>query len=360
MHRRLVPGLAALPLLATAAPAHALAPTAYPTAAGPVMPGTSRVVDTWKNVGTWQTSAVQIAPRWVLSSGHSPMPEGATYRNARGEATIAQVYRPAIPWGEPSGADLTLYYLASPINAGGTFPKVLDRRIDSALDDGLPGWVLNAGYGLNGTTPPNSTTPTVLWSTPYGLTSDGGSDQIAATGGDSGGAQYWFPTPTAAPVLASLMVTGGVGALGLGFQQAVGGIQPITGEPLRQFMEAAFAAHAGEPDAAGAQFTTVEAEAGPLDTLKPGAVFEAWADSVGATSIRVAWINPSSDQVPRTGVKIYMNGVLKATAPATATSIRVTGLKWLTTYKVRVVSTGPGGDAVSIPKDDSFTAFTFL
>lgn len=360
MHRRLVPGLAALALLTTAAPAHALTPTAYPTATGPVMPGTSRVVDTWKNVGTWSTSAVQIAPRWVVSSGHSPIPVGETYRNARGQATIAQIYYPAVPWGQPFGADLVLYYLASPINAGGTFPKILDRRVDSALHDSLPGWMLSAGYGTNGVTPPDSTTPTVLWSTPYGLTAEGGSDQIAAVGGDSGGGQYWFPSATAAPVLTSIMVGGTNGALGSGFQQTIAGTQPGSGEQLRNFLDAAFAAHAGEPDATAPQFTTVEAEAGPLNTLKPAAVYEAWADSVGATSIRVGWINPESDVVPRTGVKIYMNGVLKATAPATATSIKVTGLKWLTTYKVRVVSTGPGGDAVSIPNDDSFSAFTFL
>lgn len=360
MQRRLVPGLASLALLISAAPAHALSPTAYPTATGPVMPGTSRVVDAWKNVGTWTTSAVQIAPRWVLSSGHSPMPVGATYRNARGQATIAQTYQPAVPWGEPSGADLVVYYLSSPINAGGTFPKILGQRVSADLQDSLPGWLLNAGYGTNGTTPPDSTTPTVLWSTPYGLTADGGSNQIAATGGDSGGAQYWFPSATSQPVLTSILVSGGTGALGIGYQQAASGTQPGTGEQLRDFMDAAFAAHAGEPDATAPQFTTIEAEAGPLNTLQPAAVFEAWADSVGATSIRVGWINPESDVVPRTGVKIYMNGVLKATAPATATSIKVTGLKWLTTYKVRVVSTGPGGDAVSIPNDDSFSAFTFL
>lgn len=323
------------------------------------MPGTSRVVDTWKHVGTWQSSAVQIAPRWVLSADHSSIPPGQLFRNARGQATVVQQYRPTVGYDEAgsNGIDLTLHYLDAPINATGTFPKLLDAYVDTALNDSLPGWLFNVGYGFAGTTPPAPNTPTVAWSTAYGMASPGSAAKVIGTGGDSGGGQFWFPTPTSAPVLAGIL-TQGV-ETGIGFQQPVGGVKPTTGERIRDFMDAAFAARAGEPGATPPQFTTIQEQVGPLSALKPAAVSEAWADSIGATSMRVDWFNPVSDQVPRTGVKILLNGVVKATAPADATHVTVSGLKWFTLYKVRVVGTGPGGDAVSIAADDSFDAFTF-
>ncbi len=75
MSRRLATAVTAAALLASAAPAHALSPTTYPTGAGPGFPSRHVPrVDTWKLVGTWQTSAIQLAPRWVLSSDHSSIP----------------------------------------------------------------------------------------------------------------------------------------------------------------------------------------------------------------------------------------------------------------------------------------------
>jgi hypothetical protein len=272
---------------------------------------------------------------------------------------VLQQYRPTIGYDEDArGIDLTLEYLSAPINVPGTFPKILDTRVDMGLDDSLPGWILNAGYGYNATTPPNNTTPTVTWSTPYGLTAPGATTRPVATGGDSGGAMFWYPTATAAPVLAGMLVYGGETSIGV--QETVGGTNPVTGERVRAFMDAAFAARAGEPNATAPTFTTVEQQAGAFTTLKPAAVSEAYSDLTGATKVRAAWLMPNASVVPRTGFRVYFNGVLKATVGPNATNVTVTGLNWLTKYKVRVVAYNANGESVSIPTDDTFTTTTII
>lgn len=358
MSRRLATAVTAAALLASASPASALSPATYPTGAGPVIPGTSRAVDTWKLVGTWQTSAIQLAPRWVLSSDHSSIPVGETFRNAYGTATVLQQYRPTIGFDDDgNGIDLTLHYLSAPITGAPSYPKILDTTVNGGFDDSLPGWLLNVGYGLNGTTPPNTTTPVVGWSTTYGLTTVGGTTDLIATGGDSGGAQFWFPSATAAPVLAGVMTYGGPTSLGV--QQNVGGTQFHTNERIRDFMDAAFASRAAEPGATAPTFTTVEQQVGPVTGLRPGGVL-AYADMTGATKVRVAWHVMETSPVPRSGYRVYFNGVLKATVGPSATNVTVTGLQWLKKYTVRVAPYNASGEAVSIPRDDTFVTTTIL
>lgn len=340
MSRRLalLPAVAAAGLALSASPARALSPSIFPSASSPaVLPGTTRTVDEWKLVGRGSASGTQIAPQWVLSADHSSIPVGATFTTPYGSATVTQKWEP--PFGyEQGGVDLTLHLLSAPINAP-SFPKLLSEHVDPSLVRSLPGSLLNAGFGGA-----PADTPTIGWTSPAGGPAVGATTAPTAIGGDSGGAQYWYPSATGPAVLANVLVWGNSPAIDN--QQPVatiaGDVEEDAGGWIRSVVD-------GVPSVAKPQFTTVAEAAGPLNLFRPAPVDNVVLRTGGASSVKIGWSNPAANGVPRTGARIYVNGVLKQTVSATATTATISGLSWLTNYSVRVASTNANGESYPAP-----------
>ena len=348
MSRRLplLPVAAAAAFALSAGPAEAMSPQLIPSASSPaVLPGTTRAVDEWKLVGRGSASGTQIAPQWVLSADHSSIPVGQTFTTPYGSATVTQKFEP--PFGyDVGGVDLTLHLLSSPINAP-SFPKLLSEYPSYALLPSLPGSLLNTGFGGA-----PAETPTIGWTAPAGGPVAGATTAPTAIGGDSGGAQYWYPSATGPAVLANILVWGN--------SPALDNQQPVASFPADEQEDAAGWIQGvvnGVPSVAKPEFTTIAEAAGPLSSFRPAPVGNVVLASGGASSVKIRWTNPAANGVPRTGAKIFVNGVLKQTVSATATTATLSGLSWLTNYTARVVSTNANGEAYPAPYGGDTVAF---
>lgn len=325
-------GAAALSL-AAASPALALDPPTAPTATTTVIPGGTQSAEAWKLVGRGTASAVQIAPRWVISANHSPIAVGSTFANAYGSSTVEQQINPECGYG--CGTDVTLHLLSSPITAP-SFPKLLGESV-AAKPSALPGSLLSVGYGKVDA----GNTPSIGWTKPDGQPVAGQSTAPGTWYGDSGGPSFWYPSTTGAPVLAGLMVY--LGSTDLGFQQGLSESPANTAGTLkaRDWLAGEFAKVPGTP---APEFVNAAGAVDPNVAGRPDPAKETYLATGGASVVRVAWTNPTFGTA-RTGYKIFVNGTLKTTVAANATSVRITGLSWLTNYTVRVVATSAQGDA---------------
>lgn len=317
--------------LAAASPASAIDPPQPATPASTTLPGTARVADEWKLVGRGNPSAVQVAPRWVISSDHSPMVAGSTFTNGYGSATVSSTVLPAC--GRSCfGTDLSLSLLSAPINAP-TYPKLLGENV-SGNTAALPGSVLSAGYGKTDTA-----AASIGWTKPDGSAAAGQATAPATFYGDSGGASFWYPTPTGAPVLASILVN--LGSLDLGFQQNLVDTDAGEGITARAWLQRELDR---QPGVQQPVFVNAAGAVDPAQAGRPDPALGTYLETPGASTVRVSWKTPGYGAA-RTGFKIYLNGTLKTTVAATATTVKLTGLSWLKNYTVRVVATGPSGDA---------------
>ncbi len=331
MSRLALVAATAVATLAAASPAAAIDPATPATPASTTLPGTTRVVDEWKLVGRGNPSAVQVAPRWVIGSEHAPMAAGSTFTNGYGAAVVQSTVVPAC--GRSCfGTDLSLSLLSTPINAP-AYPQLLGENVGGNTA-ALPGSVLSAGYGKT-----DGPAASVGWTKPDGSAVAGQAIAPGTWGGDSGGASFWYPTPVGAPVLASILIN--FGGLDLAFQQNLVDTDAGEGILARTWLQRELAK---QPSATPPTFVNAAGAVNPAVAGRPDPARGTWLETPGASSVRVTWSNAAFGAA-RTGYKVYVNGTLKTTLGASATTVKLTGLSWLTNYTVRVVATGPSGDA---------------
>ncbi|MBJ7470695.1 MAG: fibronectin type III domain-containing protein [Solirubrobacteraceae bacterium] len=338
-------------VVASPATADIVHPVTLATSQTTTMPGTTRIVDEWKLVGRGGATAVQIAPRWVLSTDHSSVPEQSVFRNGYGAATVVKQYRPTygvspgIDGGyDAAGIDLTLHLLSAAIPAP-SFPKLMGHEIGSATGATLPGQGLAAGFGG---VPLEEPRPGVEWfktDRPF----DTEPSQYVAI--NSGSPHFWYPTPSSPAVLTDIVAS--QYTLRVGAHQPLGGFNREYGENVRDFMSAAFAAN---PGATPPQFTTLNEILPSVTGPRPTPISGLKVATPGASTVKLSWTNPPAGGVARTGFRVYVDDEPAMTLGASATSVTLRKLSWLTRYHVRVVPTSAVGEAYKVgPGADTLT-----
>lgn len=176
-------------------------PAAFvPSQSGATYPGTVVPATAWKLVGSLGASAVQIAPRWVLTAAHVGAGVGQTFANAYGSAKLDAVVQ--VPGGK---ADLALVHLATEIVVP---PAELPALLGDFLDDtsnNLPGQMLAAGRGGFAAVKAHWLAASEDTTVQMPSSVSG----VSAIGGDSGSGVFWYPKADARPVLRSITGTGG-------------------------------------------------------------------------------------------------------------------------------------------------------
>jgi hypothetical protein len=180
-----------LAAVVSAAPAAAIGDGFDPHAVPVTIPGTSTVVNEWKLAGQGFAQGVQIAPQWIMASGHAHPFLNSTFTNEYGSAVVDRIAGVCAVQG--SGCDVSVAHLATPINAPSFPPLLLDGVPDQ------PG-VTTAGntlaVGNGGST---NGRPTVGWTQPTanGMTLPVLQSGLSGINGDSGGpAFYYYPGST--------------------------------------------------------------------------------------------------------------------------------------------------------------------
>lgn len=332
--------VASMAVAVTASPAFAVTPSASVTDPF-TYPGSDRVVDEWKFVGRGSASAVQIAPRWVLTCDHSSIVNGATFRNGWGEAKVLYQVRPSTNYADKDGPiDLTLHLLDQPIVAP-RYPKLLSHPTDVEFSKQSGGAYLGLGYPSWYT----GERPTFGWVDGFGMglpraAFPVGSDQPVGEGGDSGGAVFYFPSATGEGALAATLCMPNSPLPGL--QQPFAGFD-ARGASVRAFFDQTFAS---VPSAAPATWTSLAALA--ADGPRPSAPSGVRRSGTGATSAKIVWSAPASTPVARAGYTVFVDGVARVSVGATATSATVSGLSRSTAYDVWVAARSSSG-ALSYP-----------
>ena len=132
----------------------------FDPAAAPVrVPTRGQEVTEWKLAGKGSASGVQIAPQWVLTSGHAPIGAGGTFTNAYGSSTVDRVVACG---GAGSGCDVSVSHLAAALPAPG-FPDLLLDGVPSEVGRDVAGDVLAVGMGGS-----PLGRPTAGWTVPSG------------------------------------------------------------------------------------------------------------------------------------------------------------------------------------------------
>jgi hypothetical protein len=335
--------------LSAAAPAHALEP--FRLASDQLTyPGSTRVVDDWKFVGRGSASAVQIAPRWVMTCDHSSIKDNAVFRNGWGEATVLRQFRPSTNYADADGPiDLTLHLLDRPISAP-RYPKLLSHPTEWNLSRDLPGAWLGVGFGGA----PAGDVPTYGWVDGFGnglprADHQDMFDQPVGAGGDSGGGVFYFASPAAEGVLGATLCLPNSPLPGL--QTPFAGYDP-RGANIKSFLDQTFAAN---PSVAPAQWTSLAAiaPAGP----RPSAPTGVKRSGIGATSAKIVWTHPVTSPVARTGYTVFRNGAPLVSVGPAATSATITGLTRSTAHTIWVAATSTRGMSYPSPTNADLTWF---
>jgi hypothetical protein len=175
-------------------------PAAFvPSQTGATYPNTVAPATAWKLVGSLGASAVQIAPRWLLTAKHVGVgvTNGQTFTNAYGSAQVDAVIL-------SSKVDMALVHLATEIVVpANELPALLADQLDDSSNN-LPGQMLAAGRGGFGAVKAhwlvaNEDTTAVLASV----------SGVSAIGGDSGSGVFWYPNAQSRPVLRSITTNAG-------------------------------------------------------------------------------------------------------------------------------------------------------
>jgi hypothetical protein len=200
--------LAAGSLVATgiaAGPAAAVGNGFDPQATQVLIPGTSTVVDEWKLAGSAEPSAVQIAPQWIIASGHAPAFVGSVFTNAYGSATVDRVA--GVCGVHFSGCDISVSHLATPI-AAPSFPPLLVDGVPDQPGQTPAGDTLAVGMGSSTLGRPDAgwTQPTIT-----ALTLATWQSGASAVNGDSGGPAFFYRHGATTGVLQGIMTTASYG-----------------------------------------------------------------------------------------------------------------------------------------------------
>lgn len=353
----------ALAFAGTAGQAHAVGNAFNPVTTPPVFPGTSTQVDAWKLTGGGLTtdskgraSQVQVAPRWVISSGHADLQAGMTFVSPAGATSkvLWSAYpRELVAQGsdDDRAADVSVSLLetAIPAPAGG-FPLLLSEDVGSEVAKQLPGAVLWSGQGG---TPDTDGVPTVQWAKPAGAPITG-STPFEHIGNDSGSAGFLYRNATARPIVAGVVTNAGT-AKPFGADQRYGAPIPDTtvgsfatiGAWIRDRI-------ATKPEATPPTWTTFAQAGIDLTTFKPFAPTDFKAKSATPTSVTFSWAHHPDTRVPRTAYKVQFGGTT-ISMPANTTSYTRTGLTTGTPYTFTVRAVNANGESVP----DASTTVTF-
>ncbi len=312
------------------------------TSAPVVYPGTTTPIDSWRLIGGGDASATQVAPRWVLASGHAPA--NGLWTHDRGSTGADAVYIPKNSAGVRV-ADVSLTLLTDPLPAPQSgWPRLLTTQ-PGDLVNVLPGQVLFAGFG--GTSMDTLPVPNVGWATPAGLRAPG-EPRLQAINGDSGSSAFWHPTPSAPPVITAITSAPDVAETTpwtINMQRTfwqplpeapVGSSATTIGEWIREQI-------AKHPEATPPTWVELD-EVVSLDTLRPLPPTNVRVSSSTATSISVAWDHPADTRAARTGYRVTWNGG-SATVPASSTLFRATGLTVGQRYTLSVRALNDHGES---------------
>ncbi|RZL09103.1 MAG: hypothetical protein EOP40_11000, partial [Rubrivivax sp.] len=309
-------------------------PAAFvPSQAGATYPNTATSVTAWKLVGSLGASAVQIAPRWVLTAKHVGAAAGHTFTNAYGSATVSAV----IP---SSNADLALVYLSSEIIVPAAELPLLLSDLLNAGNNNLPGQMLAAGRGGFGAVKAH-------WLSANEDTSTATlASGVSAVGGDSGSGVFWYPTASSRPVLRSITTNGGnpVGP----FQYLAGKGLPTSPSDQRAWIDSTIASYGANAGAAP-QWTT-SLEKAPLAARTPNPPQSPKVINTSPAGAFVKWDAPlaSPAGVPEATsyvVKLSPGGA-EYNVAINQTVLTIQGLVPNTTYSATIAavnSNGPSG-----------------
>jgi len=365
---------------AVASPAQAAeGPGAVDTTTGtvPPLPGTTRVVDSWKLAGipgVAGASGVEIAPNWILTAHHNVPSVGMSFRNWLGTSTVDAVFVPA---GAPNsgggfsceatgGPDIALSHLATalPTPAGG-FPSLLaDPLPTGGLGVGslpsaataanaalatLPGYALAAGEG--GFIGHIKT----IWSNTANEAVADTTQFAQAIGGDSGGPVFWYPSATSAPILSNLMVYAAppFGQSSSQFAGSCGLVSDITA-----FMTSTFAKYPANSSPSYVTLNSVAPtssylplQAAPITPTTAGGTATSVGFDLAQASAPAGWVTPAISSyrvalIPPSGSGLpTATATVSAAAVSSGSGVNVTGLTTDVTYKVQVTSYTASGIA---------------
>lgn len=202
--------------LAWQVPAHAVVNGIIPsTAAGapPIInPFTNQATDAWKLVGYLGCSAFQISREWVIQAGHCALAANATgtYSGHLGSSTV--LGSDCTTFGAAGGDDFQLCRLKNPENLTpfGNYPAMValpaawrTDTVNAIKYGSLMGYGhATAGDGLAFVSLdgyPYNFDPAAPNLTPYPI----------ASGGDSGGARFWFPPSSGTAYMVGVLVNAG-------------------------------------------------------------------------------------------------------------------------------------------------------
>ncbi len=319
-------GLAAL-ALALPAPALATGGGTDPVVSPPIYPGTSTPVNGWQSVGIlrrppaldttgWGVSAVLVAPRIVLASGHGAGELGGTYTSPTGEQAtfldwgIQPKQKRLDPIVDVTGtADISLMLLDRPLPAPpGGFPLLLKDRITLDLISSLPGYSLWDGRGASTT----KGQTLAGWARNDGKPMPG-YPALSNDDGDSGSTHFLYTGPAARPIMPGItvkpssdLVFGGL----LGKQVTFGeALQPGTTENFATVGDWLAAKIDGlvadNPGLERPTFVTLAQAGIDVRTLRPSAPRDLKLAPVSDTSVKLTWSDPADTRIPRLGYRIY-------------------------------------------------------
>jgi hypothetical protein len=204
-----------------AAPAAAIGTGGFdPHVTPPVIPGTSTAVDEWRLAGQGFAQGVQIAPQWIMASGHAHPILNSTFRNEYGSAVVDKIAGVCAVAG--SGCDVSVAHLATPINAP-SFPPLL---LDGVPQPGTTVTGNTLAVGNGGST---NGRPSVAW-VPDDVTLaalQGG--LVTDINGDSGGPAFYYAPGSTTGVLQGLNSTMAYGVLS--------GLQPLNSTKVKPFLD---------------------------------------------------------------------------------------------------------------------------
>lgn len=237
-------GLSALMPVTVLALGRGLDPAVKPV----VDPRSGLATEVWKLAGkvSGASSAVQIAPGWILSAKHATPPVGSQFKNTFGVSTVSAC-------SPLAASDLVLCRMASniPVPAGFRFPELVEDP--SSLVGGqtnmLPSLAAKLGVFLTvGHGAPTSGLTRYAWSDllSFSIDEDNRPGVLGIAGpspyadsGDSGSPVFWFPDGSTRVGLIGVM--GGNGPVGpfrlhgqgYGFSNSVN--PKISAEPAPSF-----------------------------------------------------------------------------------------------------------------------------
>ncbi|RZI83314.1 MAG: fibronectin type III domain-containing protein [Rubrivivax sp.] len=324
-----------------AAPVRAVeGPAAFtPSLTGATYPGTATPASAWKLVGQGNPTAVQIAPRWVLTVQHAAPPLGTVFTNAYGSSTVDASYLETAEraaTGRPNSGDLALLHLSTPIPVPAAELPALLTDFLNADNSNLPGYMLAAGRGGNGPVRahwlPASDNPS--------------SGKVTASGAvavdkDSGGGVFWYPAATARPILRNLLTFAGNP---IGPDETQVGTRPdATWVDAHAWLTKSLAKHGAD---AGPLWASATATA-PASARVP---HMPEAPILLQTTASSAWINwgapkpaAAGTPAPSSYIVRVSPGNLQYPQSATASSANLTGLTANTTYTASIEAVNSNG-----------------